>query len=696
MKKNVAGQKIGAQLISNTDGSPVTTGTTTIYITGDAGTQAVGSVGAGACTHKGNGYWSYAPDIAETNYDLIAFTFVNAAACNASVQVETSYPQTGDSFGRIGAAGAGLTTLGDARIANLDAAVSSRSVYAGGAVASVTAGVTVSTNNDKTGYGLSAAAIQAIWDALTSALTTVGSIGKKLADWVIGTAQTGDSFARIGTSGAGLTAITGVSLAASQHVIVDSGTVTTLSNLPAIPDNWITAVGITAAALNGKGDWNIGKTGYSLTQAFPTNFASMSLTAAGLMTLAPVTHTGAIIPTVSAVTGLTASNLDATVSSRSTYSGGAVASVTGAVGSVTGLVAANLDVAVSTRAMPSDVPTAAKNGAGVKAVLGIATAQAGASSSLTLDVNALEDTDYYTGLKVYITSGTGAGQSRNVVKSGKNLVPYSEVFSNWTAQSDAIVVSDNFTTSPFGTLTAAHITENNTVAYHRIGLSLSSDSNVQRRFGVYAKSAERTWARGWSWAGGNTTQQTFNLTTGVATGTQNPTMTNAGSGWWLCEFDVSAGNANNVVFGPSDGVVSGTNTYQGISGNGIYVAAGTRNYGASLLPYFHTVGTPAVGVSTDTTWTTMPDATSVYSLGANENLVADIAAAVPTAVQNAAAVRTNLAVELTEIMLLPDVVAIAAEVLTAATTTPIAANIKKVKDQTITGVGTQATPWGPV
>ena len=34
----------------------------------------------------------------------------------------------------------------------------------------------------KTGYALSAAGVQAIWDALTSALTTVGSIGKLLVD----------------------------------------------------------------------------------------------------------------------------------------------------------------------------------------------------------------------------------------------------------------------------------------------------------------------------------------------------------------------------------------------------------------------------------------------------------------------------------------------------------------------------------
>lgn len=51
-----------------------------------------------------------------------------------------------------------------------------------GSVGSVTAAVTAGTVSDKTGYSLSAAGVQAIWDALTSALTTVGSIGKLLAD----------------------------------------------------------------------------------------------------------------------------------------------------------------------------------------------------------------------------------------------------------------------------------------------------------------------------------------------------------------------------------------------------------------------------------------------------------------------------------------------------------------------------------
>jgi len=67
---------------------------------------------------------------------------------------------------------------------------------------------------------------------------------------------------------------------------ITGGTITTttnLTNLPAITSNWLTAAGIAAGALNGKGDWNIGKTGYSLTQTFPTNFASMVITAGGIV-----------------------------------------------------------------------------------------------------------------------------------------------------------------------------------------------------------------------------------------------------------------------------------------------------------------------------------------------------------------------------------------------------------------------------
>ncbi|MHB1328538.1 MAG: hypothetical protein ACYC2K_10085 [Gemmatimonadales bacterium] len=88
MKKNVASQKIGAQMIAAADGSAFT-GSVTVAVTGDAGSQATGSVGSGACTHEGNGYHTYAPAQAETNYDLVAFTFTGTGAIPMTVQVFT-------------------------------------------------------------------------------------------------------------------------------------------------------------------------------------------------------------------------------------------------------------------------------------------------------------------------------------------------------------------------------------------------------------------------------------------------------------------------------------------------------------------------------------------------------------------------------------------------------------------------------
>lgn len=119
MKKNVASQVIGAQMVSASDGSAFT-GSVTVYVTGNGGTQAIGTVGSGVCTHEGNGFHSYAPAQAETNYDHIAFTFIGTGAVPATIQVYTDFPQTGDSFARLGApAGASVS----ADIATIDSNV---------------------------------------------------------------------------------------------------------------------------------------------------------------------------------------------------------------------------------------------------------------------------------------------------------------------------------------------------------------------------------------------------------------------------------------------------------------------------------------------------------------------------------------------------------------------------------------------
>ena len=298
MKKNTAGQYIGAQMVSATDGSAFTSAVT-VYVTGDAGTQAVGSVGSGACTHEGNGFHTYAPSQAETNYDHIGFTFIGTGAVPATVQVYPSFPQTGDNFARLGApAGASIaadiatrlapTTAGrtldvtaggcagidwanveapttavnlSATNIDVDQVVASVSGAVGsvtGAVGSVTGAVGSVTGNVggnvvgsvasvTAGVTLAASAVQAIWDALESALTTAGSIGKKLADWTIGTAQTGDAYARLGApAGASVSADVAAIKAETANILADTGTDGVVVSAASVR----TAVGLASANLD--------------------------------------------------------------------------------------------------------------------------------------------------------------------------------------------------------------------------------------------------------------------------------------------------------------------------------------------------------------------------------------------------------------------------------------------------------------
>lgn len=93
MLKNVAGQFVGVQMVSAADGTAFS-GTVTVYVTVDNGTQTIGAVGSGVCTHKGNGLHNYAPSQAETNGNSIQFTFIGTGAIPQTIQLET-LPTTG-------------------------------------------------------------------------------------------------------------------------------------------------------------------------------------------------------------------------------------------------------------------------------------------------------------------------------------------------------------------------------------------------------------------------------------------------------------------------------------------------------------------------------------------------------------------------------------------------------------------------
>ena len=206
MIKNTASQVVGAQMVSASDGSAFT-GSVTVAVTVDGGTQATGSVGSGACTHEGNGYHTYAPAQAETNGDLVAFTFTGTGAIPVTVQV---YTRGGDAFTRlgapagasvsadiasikaetasiltdtaeIGAAGAGLTALATASQAT---AIEADTQDIQSRLPAALVGGRIDATVDATGMeaGAVAAIADGVWDEALSGHVTAGSAGDYLGD----------------------------------------------------------------------------------------------------------------------------------------------------------------------------------------------------------------------------------------------------------------------------------------------------------------------------------------------------------------------------------------------------------------------------------------------------------------------------------------------------------------------------------
>lgn len=191
MRRNTSGQVIGAQMISASDGSAFT-GSVTVYVTGDGGTQAVGSVGSGACTHEGQGFHTYAPSQSETNFNHVAFTFTGTGAIPTTIQIYTNHPQSGDAFVRLGApAGASVSADIAAVQADTDniqtrlpaALVSGRMDVSVGAMEAdvITSGALAASAVTEIQTGLSTLGAvdvaAAVWNAATASYGTAGSYG---------------------------------------------------------------------------------------------------------------------------------------------------------------------------------------------------------------------------------------------------------------------------------------------------------------------------------------------------------------------------------------------------------------------------------------------------------------------------------------------------------------------------------------
>lgn len=260
MQKNVASQSVMLFAFDIASGAPKTgdAANMVFYVTKDFGTVTAITASSGVPTEvdstNAKGWYKIALAQAETNADNLQFTGKSTTA-NVSVVgrpidtfpanfssesidssgridvgkingVSTSSvttvkavqglttadtiatytgntPQTGDAYTRIGAAGVGLTNLGDTRIANLDATVSSRmATYtqpSGFLAATFPSGTIANTTNITAGTITTATNVTNAPTAGDFTATMKTSLNAATPASVQNiSAQTGDSFARLG------------------------------------------------------------------------------------------------------------------------------------------------------------------------------------------------------------------------------------------------------------------------------------------------------------------------------------------------------------------------------------------------------------------------------------------------------------------------------------------------------------------
>lgn len=174
-------------------------------------------------------------------------------------------------------------------------------------------------------------------------------------------------------AGQTITASGGVTIPAAtlaSTTNITAGTITTATNVTTVnglAGNVITAASVAASALNGKGDWNVGKTGYSLSQSFPANFADLAITAAtGRVTVgtnadkAGYSISGAKT-TLDALNDLSAAQANAEADAAIADAALATAAALATVDAVADAIKVKTDTLPASPAATSDIPTATQN-----------------------------------------------------------------------------------------------------------------------------------------------------------------------------------------------------------------------------------------------------------------------------------------------------------------------------------------------
>jgi hypothetical protein len=189
---------------------------------------------------------------------------------------------------------------------------------------------------------------------------------------------------------------------------------------------------------------------------------------------------------------------------------------------------------------------------------------------------------------VRATTATRVNSAGLIEVVPRNLLTYSNDFTDASWLKSGVTITANTTIAPNGTTTASKIVEDGFLITY--GVYKGITTGFRYSHSIYAKKGERDWIKVNAIHGANQSVW-FNLANGTI-GTNNtsgtPSIENVGNGWYRCSINNTIHNVAASFFSVMPCTNNNVETYTGTIGSGIFIWGAQLDLSATVTEYFPT------------------------------------------------------------------------------------------------------------